>query len=313
MNWKTWIPVVLAVTLGLVAAKVGRDLVLRGRISVVPSGKSAPMVMARQDLVPGRELCSEDLTVGQIAGERTPDGVFANPADLVGRVALAPLTKGQPILEILLAPKGSGTGLQALVPAGMRAITIEVNEFSGVAGLLVPGCHVDVMVTLRDEKTQESLSRSIVENVKVTAVGQRLSAAGPNSVEGSVDAAANANNVKSVTLVATPKEAAAIELACSAGRPRLVLRNGSDESSANDAHVSLAELRGQEASPPSPVQPVVQAKAPEVPTTQPVRRATVRRTVQLIRAGVATTETFEIPVKSSEHQISAAETDLIAP
>ena len=77
--------------------------------------------------------------MASLATEKAPDGSFTNAAELTGRVTTMQLVKGQPVLKALLADAGANGGLQALVPPGMRAITIEVNEFQSVAGLLTPG------------------------------------------------------------------------------------------------------------------------------------------------------------------------------
>src|SRR5439155_12299060 len=145
---------------------------------------------------------------------------------------------------------------------------IEINEFSGVAGLLVPGCRVDVVSTLNDQETRHSVARTIVQNVKVLAVGQRLTV---NNVGKKDEAAmsAEAAVAKSVTLLVKPREAEAIELASTSGRTRLVLRGSFDESvrSGGDG-VSVAELLGSRS---QVVQPVIV----EHPTTRPVEQTVV--------------------------------------
>src|SRR5690606_33654717 len=110
-------------------------------------------------------------------------------------------------------------GLQALIPEGMRAITIEVNEFSGLAGMIRPGAIVDVMSTLQGSG-EDAMARTIVQGVRVTAVGQRVSALEEQDEE--------AGPARSVTLLVTPEQAEKIELAAVTSRPRLVLRSPAD-------------------------------------------------------------------------------------
>src|SRR4051812_42510317 len=112
----------------------------------------------------------------------------------------------------------------------MRAMTLQVDEFSGVAGMLVPGCHVDVIAAIQGANG-EPVARTIVQNVKVQAVGQKLTVAPPAANEQKKE---NANEpaaepTRSVTLLVTPEQAEGLELACSTGRPRLVLRSGRDD------------------------------------------------------------------------------------
>jgi Flp pilus assembly protein CpaB len=134
-----------------------------------------------------------------------------------------------------MAAEGTAGGLQALVPDGMRAVTVEVSESSGLAGLLVPGCHVDIVSTLK--KGHESVSRTIVENVQVRAVGRKL-------VKDPKDDS-KSTSVRTVTVVCTPKQVEAIELASTAGRPRLSLRSKTDASATESEGITMSELTGE--------------------------------------------------------------------
>ncbi len=234
MNWKTWIPLSLAVVLGLVAAMVAKNMMLaQNHPTPVQTVKLSKVVVAKADIAPGHEINADDLTEGQVSPDAVASGSFNNVQALVGRVASTHMVKGQPILEAQLAPQGAGAGLQALVPDGMRAITIEVNEFSGVAGLLTPGCHVDVLATIQSENKQ--VTRAIVQDVKVTAVGQHLTAQQPDNQDPNQPPQIS----RSVTVLVTLDQAEAIELATATGRPRLVLRSARDQ--------SIAESRRRDA------------------------------------------------------------------
>jgi len=106
------------------------------------------IVVAKRDIAPGHTLEAADLTIAAFPPDSVPRGSFREESQLPGRVAALQVVQGQPLLDSFLAMQGSGAGAQAIVPPGMRAVTIEVNETSGVAGLLVPGCRVDVVSTL---------------------------------------------------------------------------------------------------------------------------------------------------------------------
>jgi pilus assembly protein CpaB len=286
MNWKTWVPLVLAVVLGVVAAKVARDVIVRGRTAGISSTKFTKIVVAANDITPGRELKPEGLALTQVEIDHVPTGSFSNISDLDGRVSEQLMVKGQPILEPMLAATGAGGGLQALVPTGMRAITIEVNEFSSVGGMITPGSRVDVISTIQGNNG-DSVARTIVQNIKVTAIGQRTSSA-QSDPKAPGDPSLEA--YKSVTLLCSPEDAEAIELAASVGRPRLVLRSSRDTQLATTDGITLAELRrGIVKAGADPfVTPVV------APTTRPSNGAgtwddLTRRTVKVIRAGVETT------------------------
>jgi pilus assembly protein CpaB len=311
MNWKTWLPLIVAVVLGLIAAKVGRDILVSRKDSGVDS-RLVKLVVARKEIAPGHTLVATDLMMAAYAPETLPRNGFRKEEELVGRVASAPMIQGQPIVESFLAPVGSGSGAQAIVPAGMRAVTVEVNEFSGVAGLLVPGCRVDVVSTLADQETKSQVARTIVQNVKVLAVGQRLTV---NNSARKDEAAmsAEAAVARSVTLLVMPRQAEAIELASSSGRTRLVLRGQFDEGVRQGGDgVSVAELLGTQR------QPIVQPVMIEKPTTQPVTDPVIvevrppqqemhtrKYVVELIRGTKLTRGEFEVQVDAHGHEVIA--------
>jgi pilus assembly protein CpaB len=308
MNFKTWTPLALAVVLGLIAAKVARDTIARGR-DAGGRAKSIKVVVAKAPVAPGQELTADMLTMGPISAEVPPPGTFTEPAPLVGRITAAPLFAGQPLAETLLAPTGAAAGLQALVPRGMRAITLEVNETSGLAGMIAPGCRVDVVTTLNGATREQSVACTVVQDVLVQAVGQRMA---PGRVPDEKEGPA----ARSVTLIASPRDAEAIELASSLGRVRLVLRGSTDRTLNDSIGVSLVDLRGEESYLPPVNPPVAAAQPPPVAATQPVASTQPiastqpvtdpfvdpgrgRRTVTLIKGGARSEVVFD--TKNDSH------------
>ena len=238
MNVKTWIPLVLAVLLGLVALVIGRKVVAH-RPAEQPAN-TVQVVVAARDVAPGRVITAQDVTAGRVPKEMAPARSFSDTKDVVGRTATFSLLKGQAVVETLLAAQGTGAGVQALIPAGMRAITVEVNEFSGLGGLLAPGSRVDVVATVREDKAQQQTSRTILQNIKVLAVGRQFNPNPPPPAENAPPLPA-ANNV---TLLVTPKQAQALKLASQGGAPWLVLRNLSDASEVETDPTLLSDLKG---------------------------------------------------------------------
>jgi pilus assembly protein CpaB len=292
MNVKAIVPLSVALVLGLVAALTAWQLTSRQGQKTGQQKASAQVVVLKENVTPGTELRPESLTMGPAGSEKAPSGTFTSVEQVAGRVSTVPMVVGQPVFDTLLAPKGTGSGLQALVPAGMRAITVEVNEFSGVAGLLAPGCRVDVVMTMPGERSGENLARTICQDIKVTAVGQQIGR------EKSKDEDEKGMS-RSVTLLVTPRDAEAIELGASMGRPRLVLRGSQDKELEASAGVTLAELRGdpqKQSADPFVNRPVEQVQPATRPSERMVdSRPTQRtRTVQIIRAGNVSTMTFEV-------------------
>lgn len=293
MKLKAIVPLIVALVLGLVAALMAWQMTNRPESKASAQPKSAQVVVLNQNIAPGMELRADNLVLGPAGSQQAPEGTFTSVDQVAGRISTVPMVKGQPVFETLLAPLGTGSGLQALVPAGMRAITVEVNEFSGVAGLLAPGCRVDVVMTIQGERNGESLARTICQDIKVTAVGQRI---GQGKEKDKDD---EHGEPRSVTLLVTPKDAEAIELGASMGRPRLVLRGSQDKALAPSEGVTLAELRGDPKH--ASADPFVNRPVEHVqPSTQPVERTVNAtplqrtRTVQIIRAGSESSVTFEL-------------------
>ena len=312
MNWKTWVPLILAIVLGVAAAKVARDQIMKNRLAAGPAGKFVEVVVAKGDINPGKELKPDDITLAKVQENAVPSNGFKTLDELNGRVAEMAVSKGQPIVETMLTQTGSGSGLQALVPMGMRAITIEVNEFSGLAGLITPGVKVDLVATISDGGNGSQVARTIVQNVQVKAVGQRTTV---NSSE-----PANPTEMfRSVTLLAKPEEAEAIELACATGRPRLVLRGGRDNGDVASAGVTLSQLRGSSADEdpfatgqPFVINPTTQrsSETASTPTTAPEKpetfahRTPPQRVVRVIRGGVESRVTLSALDGNPDNAIS---------
>jgi len=235
MNVKKAMPLVLAVVLGLVAMIMARRL-LKPPAPTHTSTSTTPVVVATRDVPPGKELTAEDLSAADVPSSVVPAKAFTTVADLVGRVATSPLVKGQAVLETLLAPTGSGVGLGALVPDGMRAMTMNIDEITGLGGMIVPGCHVDVNVLVPDERSKQQTSRTVLQDLKVIAVGRQFTAA-----TGDGPPAAPSNNI---TFIVTPDQARMLELAASTARPWLTLRGGRDKAPLKQDRTLLAELHG---------------------------------------------------------------------
>ncbi len=306
MNWKMWAPLALAVVLGLAAAMIAKNALSHPQKQATgPAPKFVSVVVAKGAIRAGTELKAEDVEVGSVSGDLPPQGSFANAKDLVGRVTNVPLIPGQAVMANFLAAPGSKPGLQATVPQGMRAVTFEINETSGVAGYLMVGCHVDVVTTIQDPDSGGSIARTVVQNVEITAIGNP---APPPSPDGNTPPP----QIRSVTLLCSSKDAEAVELASATGRPRLVLRGGLDQDPATTDGVTLTELRGKSAGKNDPfatfpaemTQPttkpsnVIPAMQETTPMTQKPDKLTYERTVKIIRGTAESSVVFELPKRN---------------
>ncbi|HYM12891.1 MAG TPA: Flp pilus assembly protein CpaB [Bryobacterales bacterium] len=193
------------------------------------------IVMAARNLDIGAKLSEADLRVGEWAAGPAPQGSFTKVSDAVGRAVLYPTFQDEAILEAKLAPVGSGAGLPAVIPEGMRAVSIRVDDVVAVAGFVGPGTRVDVLLTGTPgvgRGGNEPLTKTILENVQVLAAGEKIQP----------DATGKAERVNVVTLLCSPEDSAKLTLAANEGRIQLVLRNPSDN--AKDKENMAAVGRG---------------------------------------------------------------------
>ncbi len=299
MNWKNLAPLIAAIVLGGVAWMIIRNMSNNGN-KPANTTRQLQMVIAKGTVSPGSELTSEQVGLAPVNGDTLPPGAYSTPQDVIGRIVSAPLVDGQPINQGTLAPVGTAAGLQALVPAGMRAVTIDVNEISGLAGLLAPGCRVDLVSTIIDQNDQShTMTRAILENVLVTAVGPRMT---PTKPEGEKD-----STYHTVTLIVSPRQALMIELASSLAKTRLALRSHGDNAAVQQNSLSLMELRGKSAHEGS-TPPVLATIAPSTPltpsTTQPAQAAAPQAqptwTALVVHGNSITSVDFDMPANAPD-------------
>jgi pilus assembly protein CpaB len=188
------------------------------------------VVTAAQKVALGSRLTEADLRVSPWPKTARMEGSFQDPKQLVGRGVIVAMVPNEPILEAKLAPTGAGAGLTTAIPEGMRALAIKVNDVIGVAGFVIPGTRVDII--LSGQLANQQVSKIILENVQVLAAGQ--------SVE--QDPNGKPMNVSVITLLVTPDDAQKLALASGEGRLQLALRNPLDMDKNNPKLVGQVAL-----------------------------------------------------------------------
>ena len=231
-------------------------------------------VAASQNLDPGSLLATTNLKMVDWPTSAPLDGSFIKPEDIVGRTLLYPIANGQPILERDLSAAGAGIGLSAKIPDGMRAISLRDDEIVGVAGFLLPGTHVDVLVTYRSPTGTETITSIVLQDVQVLAAGQKTQA----------DPDGKAATSSVVTLLVSPSDAEKLTQASTQGTVHFVLRNGADRQHVEDEESRLGVPNGATA-------PSRDAAAPAAPRKNlPERQPYV---VQTMRGDKVTEEKFQ--------------------
>src|SRR2546421_4246621 len=176
---------------------------------------------AAHDLAIGKRIQTDDLKMVTLDRKDLPRGVFVKASDVVDRAVAVPIFAGEIVLNGKLAAKGSGEGLTALIEPGMRAVSVQVNEISGVSGFIQPGTRVDVLFT-RTFSNGDAATTTILQNIKVVAYGRQLDASAKLDSR-------DTTRPTVATLLVTQEEAQKVVLAQQRGRIQLVLRNGLDD------------------------------------------------------------------------------------
>ena len=241
------------------------------------------VVVATRPLGVGVMVKPADVKVVKISAEAFPKGAFSKVEEVLDRPIISNVLLDEPVLEGRLAAKGSGLGLAPTIPVGMRAVTVRVNDVASVAGFVLPGMHVDVLVTGRPPKADADMTTTVLQNMLVLSAGQTIQA----------DARGQAIQAPTVTLLVTPDQAETLTLAGNGGRIQLVLRNSSDQAVEKTAGRYITELygSGRPAATPAPrprLRPVISSVLPPpLPPPPPVSDQVVvirgtTRTVEVI-------------------------------
>jgi pilus assembly protein CpaB len=209
------------------------------------------VAVAARNLPTGSRITEKDVKLVAWPAKNLVPGAFSEVKPIVDRGLIAAVGENEPLTESKLAPIGSGAGLPPAIPPGMRAMSVKVDEVIGVAGFVVPGTRVDLVVTLRGtSQTEEPMSRTVASNVLVLTAGTRI------DQEQAKDGKAVPSTV--VTLAVSPSDAERVALASSEGKISLALRNPLDVSPTETTGVQVAALRNGTNPVPRPAPPKAQ-------------------------------------------------------
>jgi pilus assembly protein CpaB len=178
----------------------------------------AEVMVAANDLQVGARVEERDIRIIRINSSDLPPGAPRAKKDVLGRGVIVPISKGEFILPNRLAGENAGSGLPSLIPPGMRAVSVRVNEVISVAGFVTPGTRVDVLLTGSPNGSGEQQTTTVLQNVAVLASGRTLERT----------SSGEAQNTAVITLLVTPDDAQRLTLASSEGHIQLALRNPLD-------------------------------------------------------------------------------------
>lgn len=263
-----------------IAVASGASYFVYHAVSTIPvrevEVKNYHVAVAAKALPIGAMVGPSDVKLVAWPASSPVDGGYTTVDEVVNRGLIAPVVENEPLTATKLASAEAGAGLPPTIATGMRAISVKVNEVIGVAGFVVPGTRVDVVVTIG--KRDDSIARVIVSNAQVLTAGTKYDQ----------DQAKDGKPVPStvVTLLVTPADAERIALASTEGSIMLALRNPLDAAPTETTGTRLASLMG--APDPAPVVHVARGvRKAVVPAPIPVP---VIYSVETIRAAKRVSE-----------------------
>ena len=236
----------LSVLLFAFAVAAGASLMLyrllAHRMEAKPSAPVQQVILAARNLEPGTLIKDQDLKTAPWSGV-LPTGALTKKDEIIGRGVVAAIVDNEPIPASRLAARGAGAGLASMIPPGMRAVALRVNEVVGVGGFVVPGMRVDVLISGNPPNAEQrigNLTKTLLQNIEVLSAGQDIKK----------DAEGKPVSVPVVNLLVTPEQAEKLSLAANQTVIQLVLRNPLDTRTTETPGVAMAQLFGPRWMPP---------------------------------------------------------------
>jgi pilus assembly protein CpaB len=227
----------VAVVLGLLAVFLANTYLTGSQRKAELAG-TTKVAVAAAPLGYGVDITADKVRFVDYPNSAIPPGAFTNASQLIAagkkRVALMPISINEPILASKISGQGQGASIAALLPEGMRAASVRINDVSGVAGFVQPNDSVDVLITrdLPGAERNTQMTDVLIQNVRVIAIDQRS-----KNADGSPKVA------KTATLEVTPLDAQKLALAQEVGSLSLVLRKPGEQNNPVVETISMADLR----------------------------------------------------------------------
>jgi pilus assembly protein CpaB len=260
---------VLVLIFALVVSAAASAVLYRLITSQLAANKPAAttqILVATRNLGAGDLIKDSDIKLGDWTGP-TPQGAMTKAEDAIGRGVVNPIFQGEAVVESRVAAKGAGGGLAAIIPPGMRAVAIRVNDVVGVSGFIQPGSRVDILIagTPPGGSAAGTVTKTLLQNIEVLSAGQNIQK----------DAEGKPISVPVVNMLVTPEQAEVMSLASNEARIQLILRNPVDKEESKTNGTALANLfavKGGAA--PAPVvggaaRPIARKAAPPPPPPPP--------------------------------------------
>lgn len=250
---RKWMALVLALVSGGAAGYLALGYMNRPLSPRTASANAMThIVVASRDLPMGTVLAPGDVKQIEWPALDVPPGYAGTEEEVMGRGLITHVSANEPLMTAKLADKDAGGGLPIVIPEGMRAVSVKVDEVIGVAGFVLPGTRVDVLVTLTPgADREEAATRVILQNVQALASGQTIQR----------NANGEPQTATVITLLVTPEQAEKLTLGATEGRIQLALRNTLDMAEVETDGIKAASLVSMQAAPQPAARPT--ARAPQ--------------------------------------------------
>jgi len=235
------------------------------------------VVVAANDIPVGAKLDLSSVKLVRWARDSVPQGAFTDPQAVAGSFAKSEFVASEPVVasKLFMGQMTSGV-MPLLIPAGMRAMSMPVDEVSDIAGFVEPHTRVDILVAVAGTGPGEpSFSRIVLQNIEVLAVAQEI-----EHVKDQPEV------VKVVTLLVSPPDAEKLTLASREGLLRLAMRNYSDVKIVATKGIGLPDLlhEGGGFGAPGATLPVMQIQPAPAMTARPAHGPSAFR-IEVMRDG----------------------------
>ena len=230
--------VALVLFLGLSASVSIWNYVNQSQEEVKKQEATRPVAVAARPIMAGSAIVPEDLVLMDFPALTVPPDYPDMIEPLLGMIAMVTIQPNEVITQDKLLQPGVAAGLATLIPQGNRAITIRVNEITGVGGFIAPGDHVDILTDFEDPSgtaPNQRFTKTLLQNVQVIAAGDMIY--DPNIVSDHTPKVVN-----QITVSLLPKDAEKLSLATAHGEIRLVLRSRGDEAPYEGLGISNDEV-----------------------------------------------------------------------
>ena len=235
MNRQTVIALGVAVLLGLLAVFLANSFLSKTQRKAFEGG-TTKVAVASAPMAFGTDITPDKVRFVDYPNTSIPPGAFTSAAQLMPpgkkRVALLPIAVNEPILPNKISKEGEGASMSALLPDGMRAATVRINDVSGVAGFIQPNDSVDVLITRQPPDGSQEVTDVLLQNVHVLAMGAVAKDSNGQPIP-----------ARTATLEVAPIDAQKLALGEAAGSLSLVLRKPGEPSNPVVETVSMNDLR----------------------------------------------------------------------